>query len=82
MAWIEVIKEDKATGLLKEEYDKITKRTKAPVDNILTIHSLHPETLIAHNMLYEELMHNEGPLSRKQREMIGVVVSAANSCEY
>lgn len=82
MAWIEVIGEDSADDYLKEQYDDIRKRTGAPVDNILLIHSLHPKSLEAHNRLYEELMHNEGPLTRAQREMIGVVVSAANECEY
>jgi len=27
-------------------------------------------------------MYSRGPLSRIQREMIGVVVSAANECHY
>jgi hypothetical protein len=35
-----------------------------------------------HFELYRELMYSHGPLSRRQREMIGVVVSAANDCHY
>ena len=35
-----------------------------------------------HYELYRELMYGRGPLSRLQREMIAVVVSAANDCYY
>ena len=35
-----------------------------------------------HFDLYRELMRGPGPLSRIQREMIAVVVSALNHCRY
>jgi len=83
MAWIKVIEPKDAEGELKELYDHVTGGDDSvEVDNILTIHSLHPKTLEGHLMLYEELMHGNNNLSKQQREMIGVVVSAANACEY
>ena len=51
-------------------------------DNILRIHGVHSRVIRLHHELYRELMHGNGPLSRIQREMIGVVVSAHNACEY
>jgi alkylhydroperoxidase family enzyme len=51
-------------------------------DNIIQIHSIHPETMRHHYDLYVELMHRPGPLTHVQREMIGVVVSAENRCHY
>ena len=51
-------------------------------DNIIQIHSVHPQTLRQHYDLYLELMRKRGPLSRVQREMIAVVVSAYNRCLY
>jgi alkylhydroperoxidase family enzyme len=51
-------------------------------DNILRIHGLHPRTMRLHYELYRELMHGPGPLTRVQREMIAVAVSAANECHY
>jgi alkylhydroperoxidase family enzyme len=51
-------------------------------DHILRIHSVHPEVMRHHYDLYVELMHRPGPLSRRLREMIAVVVSAANRCHY
>lgn len=51
-------------------------------DNILQIHGIHPQVIRQHFELYVELMHRAGPLSRVQREMIGVLASVINSCHY
>ncbi len=51
-------------------------------DNIIQIHSIHPQTMRHHYDLYIELMRRAGPLSRTQREMIAVVVSSENKCHY
>ncbi|MGH7559708.1 MAG: carboxymuconolactone decarboxylase family protein [Gemmatimonadales bacterium] len=51
-------------------------------DHIIRIHGVHPETLRQHYDLYRELMHGPGPLTRLQRELIAVVVSATNGCHY
>ena len=51
-------------------------------DNIIQIHGVHSRVLRQHYELYRELMYSRGPLSRSQREMIAVVVSAANDCHY
>lgn len=51
-------------------------------DNILRIHGVHSRTMRQHYDFYRELMYGRSPLSRVQREMIAVVVSAANECHY
>jgi alkylhydroperoxidase family enzyme len=51
-------------------------------DNILRIHGVHPAVMRQHYELYLQLMHRPGPLSRRQREMIAVRVSALNGCHY
>lgn len=51
-------------------------------DNILRIHGAHSQTMRHHFDLYRELMYGRSPLSRVQREMIAVVVSAVNKCRY
>ena len=51
-------------------------------DNIIQIHGVHSRTMRQHYELYRELMYSRGPLTRIQREMIAVVVSAANRCHY
>lgn len=51
-------------------------------DNIIQIHGVHSRVIRLHHALYRELMHAKGPLTRVQREMIGVLVSQFNDCEY
>ena len=51
-------------------------------DNIIRIHGVNSPTIRHHHDLYRQLMYGRGPLSRIQREMIAVVVSAANECHY
>jgi len=51
-------------------------------DNILQIHGVHPAVMHQHYELYLEVMHRTGPLTRQQREMLAVRVSALNGCQY
>lgn len=81
MAWIKVIDETEAQGNLKELYEKMVEPSGG-VDNILKIHSLNPASLVAHFDLYKTLMRGNSDLSRYRREMIAVVVSSLNRCEY
>ncbi len=81
MAWIDVIQEDEAEGELADYFAEIA----APwggVDNILKIHSLNLPSMRAHQDFYRTLMKGKSDLSRVQREMIAVTVSAANRCHY
>ena len=81
MAWIKMIDEAKARGGFKKLVDRISGKS-GRIDNILKIHSLNPRSLEGHYNLYKAVMYGRSPLSRAQREMIAVVVSAANSCHY
>ena len=81
MAWIEMIPEEKATGRLKELYDKYMEPWGG-VDNIMKIHSLNVKSMQTHFDLYAHLMRGRSDLTRVQREMIAVVVSAVNRCHY
>lgn len=81
MARIKITEYKEATGRLKEIYDDlITKRGK--LSNVLTIQSLRPESIIKHVDIYMEIMFTKSELSRAEREMIAVVVSSANKCNY
>jgi alkylhydroperoxidase family enzyme len=81
VAWIEVIPEEEAEGDLADQYRQLIEPWGG-VDNILKIHSLSPDSLRAHVLLYKTLMYGKSPLKRPQREMIAVVASAANRCHY
>jgi alkylhydroperoxidase family enzyme len=81
MAWIKMIPEDEAGNELKEWYDKL-REPWGGVDNILRVHSIDIPTLKGHYELYRSAMTGSKDLTRKQREMIAVVVSTINRCHY
>ena len=81
-AWIKTIAEEEAQGALKRAYQRSRDPDSGQVDHIMKIHSLHPQSLLDHLHLYKTLMFADSPLTRVQREMIAVVVSAINRCEY
>ena len=89
MAWIHVIDEDEAAGdsrhaRLARLYRGCVDPEHGVVDHILKIHSLRPETLEGHLRLYRSALHPRSPegLSRREREVLGVAVSACNACHY
>jgi alkylhydroperoxidase family enzyme len=82
IAWIDVVPEERAEGLLAQLYEQERIPQTGRVDHIMMIHSLHPETMRDHAQMYRTLMFGKGGLSRPEREMIGTVVSAVNRCHY
>ena len=82
IAFIKTVPEDEAEGALLRAYRRAADPKSGNVDHIMKIHSLHPASLLDHQRMYSTLMYGDSPLSRAQREMIGVVVSAINRCEY
>lgn len=81
MALIPYVAYEEAQGLLGELYEKYGGRRRQ-IDNIIRIHSLNPRSMRDHMELYAHLMRGPSPLTRVQREMIAIVVSAQNDCFY
>ena len=81
MARIQVIDHSEAEGRLKEIYDDLLKK-RGKLAEVHKIQSLRPESIVHHMDLYMEIMYSKSDLSRAEREMMGVVVSAANGCTY
>jgi len=81
MAYIPYVPYEEASGLLKELYG-VYGGKGGSVDNIIRIHSLNPRSMRDHVDLYAHLMRGRSPLSRIQREMLAVTVSAENNCFY
>ena len=52
------------------------------VPNVLRVFALRPQHLLAWWGYYDELLRGESGLTKAQREMIAVVVSATNRCHY
>ncbi|MDP2469915.1 MAG: carboxymuconolactone decarboxylase family protein [Candidatus Palauibacterales bacterium] len=78
--WIDRPDPEGADGKLAEAYETIS--DGRPLDHILEIHALHPQSLLDHYALYRTSMYGPSPLSRVERESIAVVVSAVNDCFY
>lgn len=81
MALIDVISYDNSEGDLREIYDDLIKK-RGKLAAVHTIQSLNPGSIVHHMNLYMHIMFGKSPLKRYQREMIAVVVSAANRCPY
>ena len=81
MAYVRLIDEGDAKGLLAEQYDAAVERA-GKVFNIVKAMSLRPGVLRASMALYREIMFGESGLSRKERELLATVASAEQSCHY
>ncbi len=81
MPFIETIAHKDAEGKLKEVYDNILS-SRGKIAEVHKIQSLNPESIVNHMDLYMTIMYGKSPLKRVRREMMAVVVSKANNCEY
>lgn len=57
-------------------------RRAGRVWKIVQVSSLGPQATRASLALYQVLMHGPGPLPRRMREALAVVVSRINGCGY
>ncbi len=82
MSWIKVIPFEEATGKLKSIYKKI-KGPNDQIDNVLSIHSLRPHTLVGHMSIYKNTLHHtNNTFSNWFLELLGTYTSYINNCEY
>ena len=81
MAWIRVIDEEDGEDDLREFYARVAS-ARGPIASIWKIHSVSPRTMGAHLEIYREVMFGRSDLTRRERETIGVAVSAVNRCHY
>ncbi|MBN2776663.1 MAG: peroxidase-related enzyme [Bacteroidales bacterium] len=81
MAKIKTISYSDSTGRLREIYDDLIK-TRGQLADVHIIQSLRPESIVKHMELYMEIMYSKSKLTRAEREMIAVICSISNNCEY
>ena len=81
MAFIKLFKFQESTGLLKKEYEKGLRRA-GRIWNVLTIQSQTPEILKNSMELYGSTMFGNSNISRFDSELLAVVTSISNECEY
>lgn len=68
-------------GDVRELFEKCTAKLGL-IPNVLLAYAHRPEKLRAFSQMYNDLMLGESGLSKLEREMIAVAVSAQNRCWY
>ena len=81
MPHIKVIEPEQAEGELKKIYEGLI-QSRGKVAEVHKIQSLNPKTITTHMDLYMSVMFGQSPIKRVHREMMAVVVSVANQCQY
>ena len=81
MAFIKLFDFKNSNGLLKKEYEKGLRRA-GRIWNVLTIQSQTPEILRDSMRLYNSTMFGNSNVPRFERELLAVVTSVSNECEY
>ena len=76
-----MVEESQANEELLKVYKKIKNR-RGKLSNIMMVQSLNPPAMQAHLDLYLSLMFGASGIKRDVREMIAIVVSKANGCDY
>lgn len=81
-AWIRMISDDDADDPLKAALD--TARTPhGTVDNVMRVHSLRPNTMHGHVVLYRACLHDaSNTVPMWFQEVISSYVSTLNDCPY
>ena len=81
MPYIEEIPPSEATGAARREYEAAQERA-GRIWSIVSIMSQNGPVMRDSMRFYGTVMFKDSPLSRSQREMIAVVTSLANDCDY
>ena len=81
MPYIRQASDDDVSGDARRELDAARQRA-GRVWNIVRVMTPNPAVLRASMQLYLAVMYGPSPLSRRQRELLAVVVSKANGCVY
>ncbi len=81
MPWIEQIPIEKATGLLKQQFDTALRRA-GRVWHIVHIMSVNPEVMRDSMRFYITSLFGKSALTRVQREMLATVTSVELDCHY
>ena len=81
-AWIRMIEDQDADPKLLDVL-KLARTPHGTVDNVMRVHSLRPNTMKWHVILYRAALHDDAnTLPMWLQEVIGSYVSLLNDCDY
>ena len=79
MAWIDNVPIGEWDDDLR---DAVADSTTRRVDHIMSVHSLNPRAMAAHQALYTSAMASTASFRKVDRELVAFVVSQLNDCHY
>lgn len=81
-AWIKMISDEESNAALKEVLS-LARTPHGTVDNVMRVHSLRPNTMKGHVILYRAALHDDAnTLPTWLQETISSYVSMLNNCPY
>ena len=81
-AWIRMISDDAADENLREVLD-LARTPHGTVDNVMRVHSLRPNTMKGHVVLYRACLHDDtNTIPEWVQEVSSSYVSTLNDCPY
>lgn len=81
-AWIRMVSDEDADDALKEVLD-LARTPHGTVDNVMRVHSLRPNTMRGHVILYRAALHDEAnTIPMWLQETVSSYVSILNDCPY
>ena len=81
-AWIKMVGDDDAGPELREVLD-LARTPHGTVDNVMRVHSLRPNTMKGHVVLYRAALHDDtNTIPMWLQETISSYVSVLNDCAY
>ena len=81
-AWIKMIDDDEADPKLLETL-KLARTPHGTVDNVMRVHSLRPNTMKGHVVLYRAALHDDAnTIPEWFQETVASYVSILNDCPY
>ena len=81
-AWIRMISDEDADAPLKAALDR-ARTPHGTVDNVMRVHSLRPNTMQGHVVLYRACLHDDmNTVPMWFQEVISSYVSTLNDCPY
>jgi len=81
-AWIKMISDEEADDALLDTL-KLARTPHGTVDNVMRVHSLRPNTMRGHVVLYRAALHDDAnTLPEWLQETISSYVSILNDCPY
>jgi len=81
-AWVRTTPNDDGDEAQWKAYEQVIDPHTGEPAHIIGVQIGNPQAMLDHVALYRTLMFKASPLSRRQREMIALVVSTANDCVY